>query len=287
MRNTEYEIKEIPIDKIVFIDNPRGKFKDVDIASLMQDIKQRGILQPIGVKVSNEDETEYVFIWGSRRITAAKKLGWTKIEAKVYSEDLGLEEVMLMSVIENIHRKELSPTELGRVCTLLMDEYNMSIDELASRLSFPVSRITSVLRIYKMLPAKYRKLVEFHDASAGRKTKSGTIPVSQWSILLDAKRSFGMTDGLFDKFVKLVKQEGMSAAKLHKIFHLMRYQKLTLVNAVNSMDNYAPINCSFYVKKKAMKKVREKHKNQRTDLMMTQIFEKYASGLSGDSKDLE
>src|SRR5437764_8918033 len=84
----------------------REVVKDDDFLDLVASIKSQGLLQPIKVRPNNDG---YELIYGHRRTAAMEQLGWDECEAIV--ESVTDDQAYVQSVIENIHRKDLTPLE--------------------------------------------------------------------------------------------------------------------------------------------------------------------------------
>ena len=106
------KVKEIEVSKIESVENIRSKI-DLDVSELMSSIKSYGLLQPIGL--FGTGVSGYVIVWGNRRLTACKKLGWKTIPGVILdSEELSENDFILHHIVENEQRIPLSPFELGR-----------------------------------------------------------------------------------------------------------------------------------------------------------------------------
>ena len=100
-------IKEISVNHIDIVENSRTRTDKSDVSLLMKDIKQNGLLHPIGVY---ENKDRYVLLFGSRRLMACKKLGYDKILASIMNKP-SQEELLLINTSENLHREDLKPHE--------------------------------------------------------------------------------------------------------------------------------------------------------------------------------
>jgi ParB family transcriptional regulator, chromosome partitioning protein len=110
-------IRDIPISEINRKENIRQIVKDDSISSLMQTIKDNGLLQPIGVKETKQ--RDYLIVWGNRRLEACTKLGWKTIPAVIFSdadEEMTEEQFFVINAIENLQQRPNTLFELGRIC---------------------------------------------------------------------------------------------------------------------------------------------------------------------------
>lgn len=122
-------------------DQPREEMGDLE--ELKASIQEHGIIQPCIVSVAGDDR--YRLIAGERRWTAATQLGLKSIPCVIRTVDEHRR--LEVQLIENIHRKDLSPLEEARAYQKLMVEFNLSQRQLASRLGRSVAAINQMLRL--------------------------------------------------------------------------------------------------------------------------------------------
>jgi len=125
---------------------PRNAFEETALTELMESIKQHGIIQPITLrKIASGN---YQLISGERRVRAARMAGMTHIPAYIRTaSDLQLIE---MALIENIQREDLNPIEIALSLQRLLDECNMTQENLALRVAKSRSLVTNYLRLLKL-----------------------------------------------------------------------------------------------------------------------------------------
>lgn len=126
-------------------DQPRKKFDEDTLNDLTESIKQFGVLQPLLVQ---EREDYYEIIAGERRWRAAKKAGIK--EVPVIIKKLTEQEIMEISLIENIQREDLNPIEEALAYKRLLTEFNLKQDEVADRVSKSRTTITNAMRLLKL-----------------------------------------------------------------------------------------------------------------------------------------
>jgi len=105
---------------------PRKYFDDEKLVQLSESIRQHGIIQPIIVR---KDENRYTIIAGERRWRAAKLAGLTKVPVLV--KDFTNRQVMEVALIENLQREDLNPIEEADAFLHLMNEFNMTQEQIA------------------------------------------------------------------------------------------------------------------------------------------------------------
>lgn len=145
---------------------PRTEFDDEKIKELAQTLHTHGIIQPIIVRKSAEDQ--YEIIAGERRLRAAKLLEWEKISAIV--RDLTDTETASLALIENIQREELSVIEEAHAYSQLIDMHELTQEALAQRLGKSQSTVANRIRLLS-LPEEiqhgllHKKITERHARS--------------------------------------------------------------------------------------------------------------------------
>ena len=126
---------------------PRTNFNKKDINNLASSIKELGLIQPITVK---EDEDNYELISGERRLRAFKQLSIKTIPA--YVRNANDQTSLEMALVENIQRKDLDPIEIAISYSRLIDELNLSQDEMSKRVGKDRSTISNYIRLLKLDP---------------------------------------------------------------------------------------------------------------------------------------
>lgn len=124
---------------------PRKSFDDDKLSELAESIKNHGIIQPIILK---RDEDKYTIIAGERRWRAAKLIGLKEIPATVI--DLSDRDVLEVSLIENIQRQDLNPIEEAEAYKRLLNEFNLTQEELGKRVGKSRVVITNALRLINL-----------------------------------------------------------------------------------------------------------------------------------------
>ena len=151
VKKKEQEILEKP-DSFVDInkvepnrEQPRKNFDEDALLELSESIKQFGLLQPILVQ---DRYTYYEIIAGERRWRAAKLAGLKEIPVIIrkYSE----QEIVEISLIENIQREDLNAIEEAQAYKRLMTEFNLKQDEIAERVSKSRTAVTNSMRLLKL-----------------------------------------------------------------------------------------------------------------------------------------
>lgn len=140
----------VDIDKVEpNAEQPRKAFDEDALMELSDSIKQHGVLSPLWVhEIKNGKETYYEIIAGERRWRAAKKAGLKEVPVIVM--DLTEQEIVEISLIENIQREDLNPIEEALAYKKLLDEFHLKQDEVAERVSKSRTAVTNSMRLLKL-----------------------------------------------------------------------------------------------------------------------------------------
>lgn len=136
-------------------DQPRKDFDEDALVELADSIKQFGILQPLIVQKKKD---YYEIIAGERRWRAAKIAGVK--EVPVIVKEFTDQEIVEISLIENIQREDLNPIEEAMAYKRLLEEFNLKQDEVAERVSKSRTAVTNSMRLLKLSPRVQQMIVD-------------------------------------------------------------------------------------------------------------------------------
>lgn len=157
-------ISKIPVDKIDPNPyQPRIEFDPVSLNELAQSIKQNGVIQPI--TVHRKDTDRFELISGERRLRASILAGLELIPAYII-EVHTKEELIELSLIENIQRETLNPIEIALGFRRLMDECNLTLEEISKKTGKDKSTISNFVRLLK-LPEEIQKSLIKNEITPG------------------------------------------------------------------------------------------------------------------------
>ena len=159
----ESALIELPVTAITANTyQPRKAFDEEALASLTASVRELGVLQPILVR-AGEGET-YELIAGERRWRAAKRAGLQTVPAIVRpaSDVASLEQAL----VENLHREDLNPLEEAAAYQQLIEDFNLTHDDVAARVGKSRSAVSNALRLFQ-LPPTIQRLVADGQLSAG------------------------------------------------------------------------------------------------------------------------
>ena len=143
---------------------PRKNFDEENLEDLTNSIKERGVIQPIIVRKSDEQKSKYEIIAGERRWLAAQKAGLHDIPVVVTEvDDL---KSLEFAIVENVQRHDLNPLEEAQGYQRLINEFNYDQAKVSKFIGKSRSYITNSLRLLT-LPDDVIKLIEKHKLTAG------------------------------------------------------------------------------------------------------------------------
>lgn len=156
------DINFIEIDEIAPNESqPRKTFNKEKLEELARSIKTHGVIQPIVVR---KQGSHYEVVAGERRWRAARIAGLSEVPCIV--RELTDEQNMLVAIIENVQREDLNPIEEARGIRAMIEDYELTQDEVAKAVSKSRPYITNALRMLK-LPDAVLDLVSAGKLSAG------------------------------------------------------------------------------------------------------------------------
>ena len=143
---------------------PRKNFDEVNLNDLTSSIKERGIIQPIIVRISSEDKSKFEIIAGERRWLAAQRAGLHKVPVVITeADDL---KSLEFAIIENVQRYDLNPLEEAQGYKKLIDEFEYDQEKVSKFIGKSRSHITNSLRLLT-LPDDVIKLIESNKLTPG------------------------------------------------------------------------------------------------------------------------
>lgn len=194
----------VPISKVEpNREQPRKNFDEDALLELSESIKQFGILQPLLV----QDKKDYFeIIAGERRWRAAKLAGIK--EVPVIVKNLTDQEIVEISLIENIQRENLNPIEEAMAYKRLLNEFHLKQDEVAERVSKSRTAVTNSMRLLK-LDARVQQMVVDEMISTGH--ARALLGIS------DGDRQYTLAQQIFD--------EKLSVRDIEKLVKKIQSQK--------------------------------------------------------------
>ena len=205
---------------------PRTYFDEESLRELASSIKELGVIQPITVRKIGDS---FQLVSGERRFRASKLIGNKSIPA--YIRTANDQEMLEMALVENIQRKNLDPIEVALSYQRLIDEIQLTQEELSVRVGKKRSTVTNYLRLLKLDPILQTGMRDgFISMGHGRaliNVKSSENQLAIYEKILREKLSVRQTEEL----VKSLKVEATVPNEIKR--HLPRYIKDSL-SEINS-----------------------------------------------------
>lgn len=230
-------------------EQPRKNFDEDTLQELADSIKQYGLLQPILVQ---DRKDHYEIIAGERRWRASKLAGLKEVPVIIrnYTE----QEIVEISLIENIQREDLNPIEEAQAYKRLLTEFNLKQDEVAERVSKSRAAVTNSIRLLKLSDDVQRMVVdEMISTGHARALLSVDNPEEQYNLaqkIFDEKLSVRDVEKLVKNLHKPAKPKKLDDKALQAIYQDIEEklkQKLSTKVTVSSKGNGAgKIEIEFY-----------------------------------------
>ena len=198
---------------------PRKIFDENNLEDLTNSIKERGVIQPIIVRKSNDDNSKYEIIAGERRWLAAQRAGLNEVPVVVTkADDL---KSLEFAIVENVQRHDLNPLEEAQGYKRLIDEFSYDQEKVAKFIGKSRSHIANCLRLLT-LPNEVIELIEAQKLTAGHA-----------KILVGLENAIFIANKIIEKKFSVRQAENYA-----KIFKLNKKQKLNLKDAnISDLEN--------------------------------------------------
>ena len=223
---------------------PRTYFDEESLSELASSIKELGVIQPITVRKIGDS---FQLVSGERRFRASKLIGNNSIPA--YIRTANDQEMLEMALVENIQRKNLDPIEVALSYQRLIDEIQLTQEELSVRVGKKRSTVTNYLRLLKLDPILQTGMRDgFISMGHGRaliNVKSSEDQLAIYEKILREKLSVRQTEEL----VKSLKLEATGPNEIKK--HIPKYIKDSLLE----INSYLGHNINITVNSKGKGKI--------------------------------
>ena len=245
-------------------EQPRKNFDQDALEELADSIKQYGLIQPIVVQ---DRKTYYEIIAGERRWRAAKIAGLKEVPViiKNYTE----QEIVEISLIENIQRENLNPIEEAMAYKRLLNEFNLKQDEVAERVSKSRTAVTNSMRLLKLCDEVQQMIIdEMITTGHARALISVEDPEQQYILaqkIFDEKLSVRDVEKLVKdlgktKKEKKAKEKDKALEVIYQEIEQKRKDKVgTKVSITSKGDGAGKLEIEFY---KGLVKTNEKKTKQ-------------------------
>lgn len=190
---------------------PREDFDEEKLKELSDSIKQKGVLQPITV-MSAKDGSGYILISGERRLRASVLAGLKRIPAYLYNTtDDSKENLLELALIENVQRSDLNAMELSDSYQMLIDDCNLTQEQISARVSKQRSTVANFLRLQK-LPVEIKvslRKSEITEGHARNILRLDDVPsqINLWKKILSENLSVRNLENITKEFSKQQKKK--------------------------------------------------------------------------------
>lgn len=137
---------------------PRKNFTETELDELAESIKEHGLLQPI-IVTPQKGSGRYIIVAGERRWRASQKAGLKEIQAIVRNFD-NPQDQLEASLIENIQREDLNPIEEAQAYQRLIQDFGLTQEEAAQKVSRSRTAVTNALRLLKLAPEVQQMVID-------------------------------------------------------------------------------------------------------------------------------
>jgi ParB family chromosome partitioning protein len=238
---------------------PRTNFDPETQEELKKSILSHGLIQPITVRRTSVEH--YELISGERRLKACKDIGYKEIPAYIIKVD-SKEAMLAMALIENIQREKLNPIEIGYAYKRLMEECNLTQEQIADKVGKDRSTIANSIRLLK-LPKEVQESLIKEEISSGHARAIINLPneVFQLEVLQKIKEqnlSVRKVEKLVKKLLtspeeskrivtfKTSSPSGMHVSNLNDVEDKLRKTFGTKVFCRQKQDGSGEIHIEFY-----------------------------------------
>ena len=202
------QLKTIPVDRIMRgTYQPRRHFEQEALEELADSIREQGVLQPIVVRQIGD---KYEIIAGERRWRATQIAGIEDIPAVI--KKLDDQAAAAAALIENIQRENLNPLEESQALQRLIDEFDLTHQEVAQAVGRSRTGVTNLLRLLE-LPEDVKKLVDEGKLSMGHARAILGLPSDQQSSAAREVVAKGLSVRECEKLVKALQGKSADGAK--------------------------------------------------------------------------
>tara|TARA_E500000331_G_C17263613_1_gene716275 strand:- start:1780 stop:2628 length:849 start_codon:yes stop_codon:yes gene_type:complete len=208
--NIKSNVNKLPISDLIRNKfQPRKKFVEEDLNNLTNSIRQRGIIQPIIVRKSQDEKTKHEIIAGERRWLAAQKAGLHEVPVLVIeADDL---KSLEFAIVENVQRHDLNAIEEAQGYQRLIDDFSYDQESVANFIGKSRSHVSNCLRLLN-LPKEIIQLVENSKLSQGHAKILVGLDNAQFLAkkIIEKKLSVRQTENL----VKIFKNKNITKPNL-------------------------------------------------------------------------
>ncbi len=233
---TEININKLSISDLVSNKfQPRKFFDEDNLLDLTNSIKERGIIQPIIVRKSSDDNSKYEIIAGERRWLAAQKAGLHEVPVVITeADDL---KSLEFAIVENVQRKDLNPIEEAESYKKLIDDFSYDQEKVSKFIGKSRSHIANFLRLLS-LPREVLNLI-----------KNNELTVGHAKILVGLENAVFVAKKIIEKKLSVRQAENLVKIFKTRKFFLKKPKDINLQSLENSIREKIGLNVLIKNKK--------------------------------------
>jgi len=167
---------------------PRKRFADTNMDELVDSIKQYGIIQPL---IVSRENGKFELIAGERRLRASKIIGLEKIPVVI--RDTDSQNKLEVALVENLQRENLNPMETAMAYRKLIDEFNLSQEEVAEKVGKARSSVANTLRVLNLPEEIQNALIDGRISESHAKILSGLETEAKQMVLFRKMLNTGLS----------------------------------------------------------------------------------------------
>lgn len=199
VRELAHTVAMIPLDQIeVNPFQPRKDFDEEALSELAESLRVHGLIQPITVR--RLSDSEYQLISGERRLRASKMAGLDEIPA--YIRIANDQEMLEMALVENIQREDLNPVEIAITYQRLIDECQLTHENLGDRVGKKRSTVSNFLGLLRLPPQIQQGLKDDHISMGHAKALRGVEDIALQLSLYNEVVSKGLSVRATEELVR-------------------------------------------------------------------------------------
>ncbi len=215
LTDAESGLRLVPVDAIAPNPHqPRGELAESALEELAASIKEHGLIQPLIVKASGDDQ--FILIAGERRWRAAQQAGLAQVPVVV--KEASSQAMLEMAIIENIQRADLNPVEEASAYRQLIDEFGLTQEQVAQRMGKSRSAIANSVRLLT-LPGNVQAAVVAGTISGGHARCLVSLPTPEiqttvMQSIIRQQLNVRQTEALVRKLLNAAKPKARPARRL-------------------------------------------------------------------------
>jgi len=260
-----YKVMNIPLKEIHQIENSRLVYDENGLAELMVSLKQNGQLQPIGVKAMEHGGYEVVF--GNRRTEAARKLGWSSIEACIVNAETE-DEMIVLNAIENMQRESVPPAEQGRLFAHLINS-GLTHTQIAVRVGVTPKKVLDCLTVFNHVPKELQERILAPRMGGAKKlsTPKGMLGASAAFGVGAISSKYKLTPTQQKRLFDFASLRETTHAHVRTVGYLMS-RGMELDDAIQAAKEHMMVNIMVAIKRDTVQELEDKH-NRGIHLILT------------------